>query len=165
MNAEQIREVIHRIDGVWPPRTPPTHEERAEWVRFLQPMDGPVALAAVDELRESSKWRPSMADFRTAYYAAAALPGDDFVALPAGDEKQATPALEDVYGTRREQWVYCWRCDMALSLMDMEDNHVYEERRGLRHSRCPASESAPLMPTQARLEREEHWRKMKIGRD
>ena len=165
MNADQIREVIHRLDGIWPPRTPPTHEERAEWVRFLQPMDGPVAFLAVDELREISKWRPSMADFRTAYYAAAALPGDDFKLLPAGSEKQKTPALEDIYGSRHDQWIYCWRCDMAIAMQDMEDNHIYDPSRGLRHGSCPASGSAPLMPTAARLEREEHWRKMKIGRE
>lgn len=165
MTPDQIREVIHRIDGIWPSRTPATHEERAEWVNFLKPMDGPIAMLAVDELRETSKWRPSMADFRVAYYAAAALPSEDTILLPAGDGKQAAPALEDVYGTRRDQWVYCWRCDMAISLSDMDNNHIYDEQRGLRHGRCPDSGSAPMIPTAARLEREEHWRKMHIGRE
>lgn len=165
MNAEQIREVIHRLDGIWPPRTPPTHEERAEWVRFLQPMDGPVAFLAIDELRETSKWRPSMADFRTAYYGAAALPGDDFKMLPAGKTKAPTPALEDVYGHRRDEWIYCWKCDQAISLDDQYEGAYWDATRGVHHHRCPAAGSAPCIPTAQRLAREEHWRKMKIGRD
>lgn len=165
MTADEIRAVIHRIDGIWPPRKPPTHEERAEWVRFLKPMDGAVALVAIDGLREDSPWRPSMADFRSAYYQAATLPSDQFAPLPAAPGEDKTPALEDVYGQRRDQWVYCWRCDMALTMDDICDSAVYDEQRGLRHGRCPKSGTAPLMPVAARLEREDHWRKMKIGRE
>jgi hypothetical protein len=164
VTAEEVREVINRIDGIWPPRKPPTQDERAEWVRFLQPLEAGAAVRGVDLMRECLKFRPSMADFRDAYYEAAALPGDDMLALPPA-EGSVAPHLTDTYGHRVEEWVFCWRCDRALSLDDYDGHITFDERRGLRHIECPSDGSAPIIPTRQRLEREAYWRKMKIGRE
>lgn len=164
MTADEIRGVISRIDGIWPPRKPPTQDERAEWVRFLKPLDAGAAVRGVDLMRECLKFRPSMADFRDAYYEAAALPGDDMLALPSA-EGSVQPHLTDTYGHRVEEWVWCHRCDMAISLGDRLGNAVFDTRRGLRHIECPSGGSAPVIPTKQRLEREAYWRKMKIERE
>jgi len=164
MSPEQIREVVKRLDGIWPPRKPPTREERAEWVRFLHPLDGPVALRAVDNLRESSPWRPSMADFRSAYWSAAAEPDEETLALPAAPGEPA-PSLDDVYGSCREDWLYCWRCDQAISINDQFDNSVYDHLRGMAHGKCPPQGSAPHIPKKELLEREEFFRREHIGRE
>lgn len=164
MTADEIRGVISRIDGIWPPRKPPTQDERAEWVRFLKPLDAGAAVRGVDLMRECLKFRPSMADFRDAYYEAAALPGDDMLALPPA-EGSVQPHLTDTYGHRVEEWVWCHRCDMAISLAGRLGNAVFDTRRGLRHIECPSGGSAPVIPTKQRLEREAYWRKMKIERE
>lgn len=163
MTAEEIRAIIQRIDGIWPPRTAPTHDERAEWVRFLQPLDGAATMRAIDEMRESSRFRPSMADLKTAYYEAAALPGEDALLLPSGGV-QETLTQGDVYGAIREDWVYCWRCDMAISLKDQEETAVYDSRRGFAHRHCPRPGSAPSIPTRERLERDEYFRRNMLSK-
>jgi hypothetical protein len=161
VTADEIREVISRIDGIWPPRKPPTQDERAEWVRFLQPLEAGAAMRGVDLMRECQKFRPSMADFRDAYYEAAGLPGDDMLALPAA-EGSVQPHLTDTYGHRVEEWVWCHRCDMAISLGDQLGNAVFDATRGLSHRHCPVKGSAPTMPLQSRLRRQDHWRKHHI---
>ena len=163
MTPEEVRQVMSRIDGIWPPRKPASHEERAEWVRFLKPLDGPVALRAVDGVRENALWRPSMAEFRSAYWQAAAEP-DEEVLLLTGDTSAKSPELTDIYGHRRDQWVYCWRCDQAISLADQE-TMLYDEVRGLCHKNCPVAGSAPRIPTKLLLERNEYWRKARIAKE
>jgi hypothetical protein len=164
MKPDELREVMARMDGIWPPRKPLTHEERAEWVRFLKPLDGPVALRAIDALRESVMWRPSMAQFRSGYWEAAAEPDDETLALPAAPG-EIKPELSDIYGHRREEWIYCWRCDQAISIDDQFENVIYDERRGMAHHKCPREGSAPHMPTKDTLERQERWRKFKISKE
>lgn len=163
MTHDQIRSVMRRLDGIWPPRKPATREEREEWARFLEPLDGEVSLRAVYELRESSIWRPSMADFRSAYWQAAAQPSEGALLLNAAEGAFAVDPV-DVYGHKREEWSYCWRCDQAISLVDMEEMH-YDEVRGLYHRECPPAGSGPHIPTKLLLERQEYWRRMKISRE
>jgi len=165
MTPEQIREVVKRLDGIWPPRKPPTHEERAEWVRFLHPLDGLVALRAVDALRENSPWRPSMADFKSAYWAEAAEPDDDVLALPAAPGAPKAPSAQDIYGHRSEEWIYCWKCDQAISLDDQYEGAFWDDRRGVYHHKCPPAGSAPHIPTKELLAREEYYRKAKITKE
>jgi len=164
MQIDTVKTILQRIDAIWPPKKQPTKEERGEWVAFLRTLDGDVALRSVDELRNQLGWHPSMADFRSAYQAAASLPAADVLALPAGDE-DGRGSLEDRYGTAQEAWVYCWRCDMALTLQE-RSTAPFDEIRGFRHSRCPKPGSAPTIPNKDRLERNDHFdrRHIIIGR-
>lgn len=163
MNTDEKRTVVKRLDGIWPPRNPPTVEERHEWVKFLQPLESDVALDAIDIMRESVMFRPSMADFMKYYHEAAAIPRENALQLPAGDDDATGPSLQDIYGSHQDDWIYCWKCDMAISMDDVLDEKVrYDGRRGLCHGRCPKSGSAPAMPVHLRIARQEYWTKHKI---
>ena len=94
-----------------------------------------------------------MADFRAAYKVAAADPPEDRPALPAGD--QQGPDLFDLYGSSQNDWVYCYLCDMAISLEERATEPHYRPGKGLRHKRCPKAGSAPIMPPVQRMERAE----------
>lgn len=162
MNPTDIARVLGRIDAVWPPKKLPTDAERSEWVRFMQNLDGKVGSRAVDELKMTLGWRPSMADFRSAYNLAATLPDDDVKALPGARGEQQTE-WEDIYGAHQGQWVYCWRCDMAITLDERCDEPLHHAAKGLRHRQCPRSGSAPVMPVHLRLKREEYFSKHRVS--
>jgi hypothetical protein len=143
MTDQQLTQVLRRLTSVWP-REREAGELR-EWKQVLQTLGYATADRAVDELRDSSKWPPSIADFRIAYRAAAALP-EERPALPG-----VVANLRDAYGYG--EWVYCWRCDRAISLDDQDGGSLYDAERGLAHARCP--ESGPQMSAAQRLQRSE----------
>lgn len=166
MNADEIRTMVTRIDGIWPPKKAPTVEERQEWVRFLQPLDAEVVFDAIDIMRESVMFRPTMADLKTHYHQAAAIPKENPLQLTAGEDGTTPTNLLDIYGSHMDDWIYCWKCDMAISMDDVLDEKVrFDPRRGLIHGRCPKNGSAPAAPVHVRLERESYWQKHKIKRD
>ena len=69
-----------------------------------------------------------------------------------------TPALADLYGHERSSWVYCWRCNTAISLADRADGPVsFTERLGLAHKFCPRPGTSPSIPEYLRIERDDYW--------
>lgn len=162
MTADEISETIKRIDGIWPPRTAPTVDERQEWVKFLQPLEGWAVLAAIDDMRDSVMFRPTMAEMRTFYTQALAVPCENALQLQAGECDVPAPSLLDLYGSHQADWIYCWKCDMAISLEELSGMPRFDERRGLFHKKCPKSGAAPAMPVHLRIARQEYWTKHKI---
>jgi len=163
MNRDEAKSTFGRVDAIWPAKKAPTQAERDEWMSFLKPMDGKLALRALDLMRDSVMWRPTMAEFDTYYRQAAAFSTEGYAELPAGTGAEATDMLE-TYGSRQEDWIYCWKCDMAIALEELAARPYYSERRGLHHERCPRKGSAPLMPVHLRLERESYWQKHNVTR-
>jgi hypothetical protein len=157
MDADQIREFVGRIDGIWPPKKAPTMEERQEWVSFLRPLDGEVALECIDLMRDCLMWHPSMADVKRYYHEAAAVPRTCLPQLPAGEPSEYKETLADVYGASQDHWIWCWRCDQAISLEDQSIASLWDEQRGLFHRHCPKGGSAPSMPVGLRIARSEYW--------
>ena len=167
MNLHQADNVMRKLDGIWTLKGDHSKEARNEWLDFLLGYDYDVIREAVDDLKDRLKWRPSMAEIRDAYRAVTeALEAE--VLLLEGDVDPDAPTLADVYGHIRSDWVFCWKCDMAVSLDERSGISnkpaVYHERLGLRHRVCPKSGSAPLIPTYLRNEREEYWTKKHIKR-
>lgn len=162
MNADQIRQVVARIDGIWPPKNAPTLEERQEWVTFLRKLDGEITLESIDLMRDSLIFRPSMADVKKHYHIAAAVPRATLPQLPAGKPGEHTDTMADIYGASEDHWIWCWRCDLAISLEDQSLHSLWDEQRGLFHVKCPKPGSAPSMPVGLRIARSEYWTKNKI---
>jgi hypothetical protein len=94
------------------------------------------------------------------------MPQEQRPALPSGGAKE-DGSLRDRYGSTQTDWVYCWRCDMAISLDDLQDHSGYDPARGLFHLRCPRPGSAPLIPMAEALKRNEAFdkRHIAIGRN
>jgi len=173
MNVNEIREIVKRIDGIWPPRKAPMMEERQEWVRFLTPLEFQIAMDGIDLMREELKFRPAMSDFLAFYHHAAVLPDEIPLQLPpapdAGGEVYVD-TVDDIYG-KLDDRVYCWKCDQAITLEErsgcvdgVEHNYMlHDVQRGLFHRRCPRSGSAPSMPVHLRIERQEWFVKHKIS--
>jgi hypothetical protein len=147
MTPEQAGAFVARMNAMWPPKTTPTAAEVAEWMSFLRVFDAAIAVRALTGLRDQLPWRPSMAAFRSAYKEAAAAPADS--------EVRGGEALRDLYGSSETLWVFCWRCDMAISLAELSTDPHYRPGRGLCHRRCPEPGTAPIMPAAERLERAE----------
>jgi hypothetical protein len=61
--------------------------------------------------------------------------------------------LRDVFGADPSGWVFCARCDMAISLEERALVAWYLPGRGLVHGRCPRPGSAPRMPEKERAAR------------
>jgi len=66
---------------------------------------------------------------------------------PVTDEQRA------VYGSNPDQWVYCCRCDQAISLEERANIAFYRPGRGLMHGRCPRPGTAPRVPERERAGR------------
>lgn len=164
MTGDEVRTVMNRIHGLWPRER--DEETDREWVVVLKPLEYRLADAAVDELRDTVMFPPSVAEFRSAYYSALATVPTPALALPPGDEEPTDFA--DLYGENAKQWVYCWRCDMALTLEERGSAKFtgYDGTRGFYHRRCPKHGSAPAIPSGERMERDEYFarRKILIGR-
>lgn len=156
MTLHEAATIVARLDAIWPPKTPPTDAERDEWLRFLRPLDPGISLRGVDELRNQLGWRPSMADFRSAYNAAAAAPEETRPTLPAGPDADDTD-IYGAYGATQGEWVYCWRCDMAITLDELATTAGFDKGRGFCHTRCPQPGAAPLIPRVEKLERDERF--------
>jgi len=164
VDIEAAKTIMRRIDAVWPPRHPAPADEYQEWKTFLLTLDGDIASRAIDEMRRDQIYRPKMADLQSAYHICAAIAGDkERFSLPAGDSQDSAPTLEDRYGANQNDWVYCWRCNMAISLDDLEERSRFDNAKGLRHPTCPRNGSSPTMPVHLKLQREEQWRSHRIG--
>lgn len=152
MTPEQAQRILGRIDAAWPAKTPPTQAQYAEWIDFLQLYEFTYAEPALDELRAELQWRPTMAHFKRAYYSAAAAPAAR-AGLPGRASGDVTDL--DIYGSSREDWVYCPLCDMAISLLERDTAPIWNPGHGLQHACCPPSGAAPTMPPAERAERAE----------
>ncbi len=69
------------------------------------------------------------------------------------DNPRAGETLHDLYGSSQAQWVYCFRCDQAISLAELGSYPCYAPGRGLQHRVCPRPGTAPVMSAHERLER------------
>lgn len=156
MNLHEADSVLRKLDGIWVLRTEHTDTERNEWLDFLLALDHGATLEAVNYLRGQLKWRPSMAELRSAYREAIEDRDEQPIGLP-GKVDPAAPTMADLYGSSQAQWVFCWRCDTAISLADQCDGPVFAGRLGLRHRRCPKPGTSPHMPEYLRTEREDYW--------
>lgn len=153
MSPTQVEDIMHRIHGMWPKMA--NDDTDREWLRFMRLLEHSTADRAVDELRDTLGWPPSIADFRAAYRLAA--------------ERKDTPQLHgradadvftDTYGYDQKHWVYCWKCDMAIPI---EDQYLHDPDRGLFHPKpCPKPGEAPLMPVGERMERREQFKRRGI---
>jgi hypothetical protein len=152
---------LRRLKILWPRELPEGAD--TEWVRILAPLDYRFADSALNEMRDTLMFPPTIADFRSAYYLALQFPTDT-LALPGTVE--VSTELANVYGSNRANWVYCWRCDMALTLDERdqlwEGNGGYDESRGLYHLDCPETLERPTMPEAERMHRNEYFHKRGI---
>jgi len=162
MNVQEAITVLRRIDAIWPRREAAADGEYDEWIDFLSALDGKVAIRAVGEMREQMKWRPTMAEFRVAYWAASTLPDENTKLLPGQVEPTTAEKNKELYGEDPKRWVYCWRCGMAIPLADWRED---DEKRGLVHPgrKCPRRGSAPSIPNDEKLRRDEYFRKNGIS--
>lgn len=163
MNLHEADTILRKLGGIWVQRTEPTDAERNEWLDFMLVFDHGAMLESVDYLRGQLKWRPSMAELRSAYREVIENRDEAPLGLPGKVDADA-PTLADLYGAERRGWVYCWRCDMAVSLEDQCGGPVFVERLGLRHRTCPKPGASPSMPEYLRTEREDYWTKKHIRR-
>ena len=66
-----------------------------------------------------------------------------------------------LYGAVPSQWVYCCRCDQAISLEDLATSALYRPGRGLMHGVCPRPGTAPHVPTREAADRAARYAKAK----
>ena len=165
MNLSEAASVIRRLDAIWPLGADQGVDARNEWLNFLAGLDYDAALEAVAELRAVLKWRPSMAELKCSVGEALVARDDALPPLLPGKVDADAPTLADLYGAEQGDWVYCWRCDMAIGLADRADGAVHlTPRLGIAHRFCPKSGSAPHIPEYQRAERADYWTKHHVRR-
>ena len=172
MNTAEALMITRRIIGIWP--APALDKEaKAEWIDFLIELEYEPAISALVSLRESQRYRPSMSELKSAYLSVCSgmqeirqqtevhrlLPGRK--SATADNEREPYGNL-DWYGSSVKDWVYCWRCNMAIRLEERDTTAVHAPGLGLRHDRCPLRGTAPLMPVEAMNEREAYWQRKGI---
>ncbi len=172
MTTAEIAAILRTINSVWRPVL--DEYQQREWVDFLMDYDVEPAKRAVSALRGSSEWRPSMSAFRESYLreldTSPAAPADRPL-LGAGDEatyrngRRQTNAEknQDLYGSSVDDWVYCWQCDLAITLAELDTDATYRQGYGFRHHRCPPHGSRPSIPNAERRTRAEHWQRTGIS--
>lgn len=162
MNTSEINSCLLRHNALWPRQR--SEAEAEEWARVLAPLDSTLVFSAFDALRDDMDFPPSFADFRAAYRLAEMVGRDDRLALPSGNDTP-DPTLRDRFGENQAGWVYCWRCDMALTIVDREamKDVGYDPHRGLHHRTCPAPGSAPLIPSWEKVARDDAFRKKRVS--
>ena len=64
-----------------------------------------------------------------------------------------TDEQRSLFGLDPSQWVYCCRCDQAISLEERASIAFYRPGRGLMHGRCPRPGTAPRVPAKERAGR------------
>jgi hypothetical protein len=163
MNTSESTYLLKRMASTWPQSGKLDDAAFAEWTEFLADYQPSPGWQALSILRESCTWRPSMADFRSAYYQALAFADDERKQLPAAHHDESDDSLQDRYGASMEHWNYCWRCDMAISLDDLENRRAYDGTRGLHHRSCPRRGSAPQIPAVEKSKRDKWFTDHKIS--
>jgi hypothetical protein len=141
------------MGAIWPSKDT-SDDTYAEWARFIRPFEFKTAQRALDSLASTSKWRPSMAEFREAYNLALSNPSQ----RQLGNGTQQTLDYSDTFGSEQADWCYCYLCDMAITLEERATEPHYTDGKGLRHKSCPKRGSAPTMPPWLKLKREEQAR-------
>lgn len=154
MIEDRVNEVLTRIGAVWPSKDT-SDDTYAEWARFVRPFEFKTSQRALDSLASTCKWRPSMAEFREAYNVALSNPSGQRM---LGDGVQQTIDYSDTFGSAQDDWLYCWQCDMAITLEERATDPHYREGKGMHHKSCPPRGSAPSMPSWLKLKQEEQRR-------
>lgn len=154
MTPDQASTVLDRLSATWP-RNNRSAETDKEWLRFLRPLGYELSGQAVDALRDTLGFPPTIADFRSAYRMCEASPSS----YAAVSGKVEDPTYFDLYGSEMNDWVYCFKCDMAITLEERATEPYYAPGHGLHHKSCPRRGTSPIMPTYLRLEREDAMRK------
>lgn len=165
MNPVTAVGVMERLNAIWPQKHRMSDDSYEEWTQFLAEYDGDLAMRALRTLREVCKWPPTMADFRGAYFEVLAISDSARRQLPSGQDDDEGQSLRDRYGSNQDHWVYCWRCDMAVSMDDLEGRIGYDVSRGMYHLSCPRNGSAPTIPAVERAQRDKFLadHKVRIG--
>jgi hypothetical protein len=163
MDLREADVMLRKLDATWALREPRSDDEKNEWLEFLLQYEFDPMKRAVEDLRVRLRFRPSMAEIRTAYTEAGE--GRDDRALPPAQEDGRGSDLSALYGENQRAWVYCWRCDMVLSLEERDSLKLvgYDGERGLYHHRCPRKGSAPTIPHAQRTQRDEYFARKRIG--
>ena len=150
MSPHDAARIMLRLAALWPRER--TDDELREWQQVLRPFEFEIADRAMNDLRDTSTWTPSIAQFRRAYREAAARPA------PRNALSGKVADLKEVYGSG--DWTYCWKCDRAISLDDQADSSGFDPERGLFHQRCP--EVGPMITAAERLARSEWYERHRI---
>jgi hypothetical protein len=153
MTSKEAGHVIGRINAIWPAKNSATTAYYAEWIAFLESYELTHGDRTLDMLRAESSWPPSMADFRKTYLIVSTAPEQPRAALPGEVAQHIT--LLDRFGEDQDSWVFCWQCDMALTLEERATDALFDRLRGLHHARCPRPGTAPIMPADQRAKRAE----------
>lgn len=61
--------------------------------------------------------------------------------------------LRSLYGVDPSSWVFCCRCDQAITIDERSTVAFYRPGRGLMHGRCPRPGTAPRLPPKERAAR------------
>jgi len=158
MHLGEATDVIRKTDAIWPMGEIQSDDTRAEWISFLLPLDYDTACESLVDMRNDLKWHPAMSEFREAYNVVVTRGAShlDSYAVTGGEEDvDYGETLRELYGSSRNDWVYCYRCDMAVTLEERSGEPTYAAGHGFRHAKCPKEGLAPMMPAWRKLEREE----------
>lgn len=166
MNPAEAQQVVRRMIGIWGPLR--EKEQQREWINFLADYEESEAIAAVLTLRGASKWAPSMSEFRAAYLRALEdrpNGGDEIEGRRLLNGKTETNAdvNQGLYGASVKSWVYCWQCDMAISLDERLETAQYRHQYGWAHATCPPHGSRPSIPNDERRLRAEYWQRVGVS--
>ena len=64
-----------------------------------------------------------------------------------------TDEQRSLYGVDPNSWVFCCRCDQAITIEERSSIAFYMLGRGLMHGRCPRPGMAPRVPPKERAAR------------
>jgi hypothetical protein len=166
MNPAEAQQIVRRMSGIWGPLR--EREQQREWIEFLVDYEQEPAVSAVLALRGIVKWQPTMSEFRAAYLKTLEdrpIGGDQVNGrrLLNGKVETNAEANQALYGSAVDSWVYCWQCDMAVTLDERLDSARYRHRYGWAHDTCPPHGSRPSIPNDERRLRAEYWQRVGVS--
>lgn len=160
MSPDETLVILRRLAAIWPRKTC-SEDTDAEWSAALRDLGFQIANSAVNLLRDTATFPPSIADLRAAYREAQLRPSGQS-ALPAAGQDDTAARNCELYGSAPERWIFCWRCDQALTLAERCETAGFDPARGLYHLRCPRPGSRPTIPLRAKVERDERLQELRI---
>lgn len=165
MDISEAALVIRKMDGRWKPLQ--SEQSQQEWLEFLINYDLFPAKAALDDLRDTSMWRPTMSEFKTAYMSVLARrPVEVFPVhgqkLLNGHVERSDEVNRALYGHSVDAWVYCADCGMVVTLEERATSARFGDGYGFKHANCPKTGSRPTIPPGERMRRDEYWEKTGI---